>query len=130
MNPRDLQSLVEARDDQYVRHAYEAADLEAAVDNRAEQLAADKIDDLSQWPKLANIFPPDQDIDCSGVRMSQLEWLLYLSRHADLPAPELQRCVRMLRDAMLKHIADDERVRADALADTMGDLEDRYYSER
>ena len=130
MNIRDLQSIVESHDDQIVRHKFEAADLEAAIDNRAEQIAADKLNDLSQWPKLAAIFPPDQEIDCAGVRMAQLEWLLYLSRHADLPAPELQRCVRMLRDAMLKHIADDERVRADALADTMGDLEDRYYSER
>ena len=101
-----------------------------AIDNRAEQIAADKIDDLSQLPKLSNIFPPDQEIDCSGVRMSQLEWLLYLARHADLPANELQRCVRMLRDKMVEHIANDERVRADALADTLGDLEDRYYSER
>ena len=130
MNIRDLQAIVESHDDQIVRHKFEAADLEAAIDNRAEQIAADKINDLSQWPSLSNIFPPDQDIDCSGVRMSQLEWLLYLARHADLPANELQRCVRLLRDKMIEHVANDERVRADALANTMGDIEDRYYSER
>jgi hypothetical protein len=62
--------------------------------------------------------------------MSQLEWLLYLARHADLPSGELQRCVRLLRDKMIEHITNDEQVRAQALADTVGDLEDRYYSER
>jgi hypothetical protein len=127
MNLTDLQSAVEARDDQIVRHAYEAADLKAAIGSRAKQIAADKISDLSQWPKLAGIFPPDKEIDCSGVRMSQLEWLLYLARHADLPADELKRCVRLLRDKMIEQIATDEQVLARALGDTIGDLEDRYY---
>jgi len=113
-----------------VRHAYEAADLDAAIDNRAEQIAAEKIDDLSQWPKLSNIFPPDGEINCAGVRMSHLEWLLYLARHHELSADELKRCVHMLRDTMIEQIAADEQVRAQALGDTMGDIEDRYYSER
>jgi hypothetical protein len=130
MDHREIQSLVEARDDQFVRHAYEAADLEAAVDNRAEQLAADKIDDLSQWNNLSKIIPPDEEINCDGVRLKPLEMLLFMYRNADLPDAEVARMVRQMRDKMIEHITNDEQVRAQALADTIGDLEDRYYSER
>jgi len=125
MNIRNLQSLVEARDDQFVRHAYEAADLEAAVDNRAEQLAEEMLNDLTQIRRVWEILPPDQPIDCQGVPMTPIEILLLIARNHEV----LTR-MGWLHDAVVQAIAADEQVRAQALADTIGDLEDRFYSER
>ena len=124
MNIRDLQAIVESHDDQIVRHKYEAADLDAAIDTRAEQIAEEMLADLTQSRRVWEILPPDQAIDCQGVPMTPIEILLMIARNHEV----LTR-MGWVHDAVVQAIAADEQVRAQALGDTMGDLEDRFYSE-
>jgi len=122
---RNVQQIADAHYDTVKRHADEALDLEAAVDNRAEQLAEEMLADLTQIRRVWEILPPDQPIDCQGVPMTPIEILLMIARNHEV----LTR-MGWLHDAVVQTIAADEQVRAQALADTIGDLEDRFYSER